>query len=82
MKGGRGDLLPLTITMICIGKAIAEFSSPRTEQRKCKLEISFFMICMAAILILHSQYKVQITFWSKEPKFWSLCAFNFAVMCN
>jgi hypothetical protein len=24
---------------------------------------------MADILILHSQYKVQITFWSLEPKF-------------
>jgi hypothetical protein len=68
MKGGRGDLLPLTVTMICIGKTNAEFSSLRTEQRKCKLEISIFTICMAAILILHSQYKVQIPLWSLEPK--------------
>lgn len=37
---------------------------------------------MAAILILHSQYKVQIILWSPEPKFRSLCAFNFTVMCN
>ena len=69
MRGGEGDLLPLTVTAFCRGGASAEFSTPRTKQRKCKLEISFLTICIVAILILHSQYKVQIILWSQEPKF-------------
>jgi len=58
------------------------FITKNWTKKKCKLEILFFMICMAAILIIHSQHKVQITHWSPEPKFWSLCVINFAVMCN